>query len=425
MIDANTLIDALYFVYEKEKNNIIEELNTEIAYMYLFNEKYELSHAFDPPWDCSGQVFLTGKKFMEKDYDTVYDFLQELNGQQKASYVSGCGLYAETLENDVNEIIVDMCYDLLKKTIKLLEATNPEYLSTLKTQIIAENGDLFGDGDIYSLIIDSDIVGDEICFDLPSKISDLIIKQKFSEVVNKYKNAAIKKHNKYLVEAQKRAKEEEKARLLAEKTWNKIEKLYKMFFNENIPKYLKKGPEYQQLMLLLQVFDEIPEKEINNVGTKCPHSFSNSVAGELYSFKRTNIIGEIINNYDKTIISDPIYYDSNEKIELYDVKRGKWIIIAHCIEDFGPKVSQILFKHKNYIDVKDTEINTLTGQVWIDTATVGIFFGNVFGKQQQNHTIEIYEHGIYTRTGWGDGCYNVYVKKDKKDQIIAIKIQFL
>ncbi|MFU0783668.1 MAG: hypothetical protein ACFWT2_11390 [Thermoanaerobacterium thermosaccharolyticum] len=179
------------------------------------------------------------KVFMEKDYDIVCDFLQELNGQQKASYISGCGLYAETLEDDINEIIDDMCYDLLKKTIKLLEATNPEYLHSLKTQIIAENGDPFGDGDIYSLIIDSDIVGDEIYFDLPSKISDLIMNQKFSEAINQYKNAAIKEHNKYLAEAQKRAKEEEKARLLAEKTWNKIEKLYKMFFNENIPKYLK------------------------------------------------------------------------------------------------------------------------------------------------------------------------------------------
>lgn len=35
MIDANTLIDALYFLYEKEKNNIIEELNTEITIDFM------------------------------------------------------------------------------------------------------------------------------------------------------------------------------------------------------------------------------------------------------------------------------------------------------------------------------------------------------------------------------------------------------
>ena len=37
----------------------------------------------------------------------------------------------------------------------------------------------------------------------------------------------------------------------------------------------------------------------------------------------------------------------------------------------------------------------------------------------------VLEHGAVSSTGWGDGCYPVFVKKNKTGKVVAVKVKFM
>ncbi|MEW6738016.1 MAG: hypothetical protein AB1489_42460 [Acidobacteriota bacterium] len=116
------------------------------AYAMLYRPKYTLTHDDDPPWDHSGRLYikcLTNpgiqyltpygddmEKFTVANYNKLGDFLSEYTGQSNASFVSGCGLFYQTYEEDLRELVenwIDECllevFSQKRNRVMILQAT--------------------------------------------------------------------------------------------------------------------------------------------------------------------------------------------------------------------------------------------------------------------------------------------------------------
>jgi hypothetical protein len=78
---------------DKWHENKKEEILKEIVEYLENNPKYVIDHSHDPPYDSSGELKRIAEHFLLTLYDTVEDFLEELNGGCEPSYSSGNGWY--------------------------------------------------------------------------------------------------------------------------------------------------------------------------------------------------------------------------------------------------------------------------------------------------------------------------------------------
>lgn len=163
---------------------------------------------------------------------------------------------------------------------------------------------------------------------------------------------------------------------------------------------------------------------------------------------------ETIKLGSKVVVSDPCY------------KLGTWCagVLENvlpgeyncdiCIEDggnWGNRVSHLYVIHKNY-NIRLCEINEEQEfEVGVDSGTAGVFDYDYYAKYHttENTDDNWYEHricnafypgfdsstwnkyvlthdkGFVSQSGYGDGGYNCYVKRNDDGQIIAIMIEYI
>lgn len=76
------------------------EIATWFSYTIQYSTAHKVSYDSDPPWDCSGRTVETGS-FDLSQYKTFKEFQEEYTGNTKASYMSGCGFFHETYEEEL------------------------------------------------------------------------------------------------------------------------------------------------------------------------------------------------------------------------------------------------------------------------------------------------------------------------------------
>lgn len=79
---------------------------------------YEVSHDFDPSWDCSGHLFRTKEKLSISSTKTLEEISDMYNGNTTASYLSGCGLFHDRFIQDVEENVKSFLYDYVDYYIR-------------------------------------------------------------------------------------------------------------------------------------------------------------------------------------------------------------------------------------------------------------------------------------------------------------------
>lgn len=101
-------------------NSYIERL---VAYDVLASDRalYEVDHALDPPWDCSGHLVKSGSYEISEDIH-LKEYLKFYTGASYASYASGCGITHEDnfgwLEDKFIQALFDIQGDVIREEIK-------------------------------------------------------------------------------------------------------------------------------------------------------------------------------------------------------------------------------------------------------------------------------------------------------------------
>lgn len=118
MYDDEVLSKEFKSKFQDNKNMLLNRIYEEIAYLIEYHEKYELSHDFDPPYDCSGHLVRTKTSYNVNDYKNVSEFLEEYNDSQYATYTSGCGLMPVTHYENVESVIIDYTNEITEEMVK-------------------------------------------------------------------------------------------------------------------------------------------------------------------------------------------------------------------------------------------------------------------------------------------------------------------
>lgn len=157
-------------------------------------------------------------------------------------------------------------------------------------------------------------------------------------------------------------------------------------------------------------------------------------------------IGDIHLN-TSVYVSDP-HYDAVTWCQslVNNVKPGKY----HCGLTFKKvnygsisesKVSNLIITHENYADSFSN--NQLSSSIiGVDSGLAGIFdkdyfekyspsvekepwFCNVCKEIENKESIIKDNCCVISRTGYGDGMYKLYVRKNSNDEIISLRIQYI
>jgi len=152
---------------------------------------------------------------------------------------------------------------------------------------------------------------------------------------------------------------------------------------------------------------------------------------------------------DKLVVADPCYIDEGDTIEgllhvglgiVLDECRGTWgaSVVLSDEGDWGQRVSVLRamkYGHFDFISswerVNDNGVDS--GQMFI--GCLGNFpldYDKLLERYQLpngawNNDLDFfaYGEGAVSSTGYGDGCYPVYVKRDIRGNPIAVEVRFL
>jgi hypothetical protein len=150
---------------------------------------------------------------------------------------------------------------------------------------------------------------------------------------------------------------------------------------------------------------------------------------------------------DKIVISDPCYCDfDNPWIKQLKIVPGEYNCFVEYTED-ETRVSSMLLTNKK---TNDKKIDEEIAYVGVDSGTIAIFtlekyeelvkmkknyeekFDEYYLKLTSKTFLEfnecmasVYDNIFVSSTGYGDGDYIVYVKRDKEEHITALKIIFI
>lgn len=150
---------------------------------------------------------------------------------------------------------------------------------------------------------------------------------------------------------------------------------------------------------------------------------------------------------DQIVVSDPCYCDfDNPWIKQLKIVPGEYNCFVDYIED-ETRVSSMLLINKN---TNEKNIDEEIADVGVDSGTMAIFTLDKYielSKIKKTNKEEFYKHSydlsartfveinecmasVYenifiSASGYGDGDYIVYVKRNKEGNIIALKIVFI
>ena len=144
---------------------------------------------------------------------------------------------------------------------------------------------------------------------------------------------------------------------------------------------------------------------------------------------------------DKIIVTDPCYhYNDRGTLVLDNVLAGKYIVSAEVVNNY---ITSLAIAHSNFKnDILESEN---AGYILVDSGQAGFFDFDFFRKNEGGEfgdldsfyglacaiTLSpkqagvIKKRGVVSSSGFGDGCYDVYVSRDEAGKIVAASVFFV
>jgi hypothetical protein len=169
--ELSRLLEALRAELHERYSELRAGVAVWFAYAILYNPKYRISHDLDPPWDNSGQLYIrsmsrsdihyltpgsTDQEGFDLDqYERLNGFLEEYTGQNRASYVSGCGLFYETYDEALSEFIQEWVTSIFVEVFSQ-KPNRDALLAISELADIDTSSAVTNDKDLYWLLDDVD-----------------------------------------------------------------------------------------------------------------------------------------------------------------------------------------------------------------------------------------------------------------------------
>lgn len=148
----------------------------------------------------------------------------------------------------------------------------------------------------------------------------------------------------------------------------------------------------------------------------------------------------------KVIVSDPCYELDTWCQSIVDIKSGNYKINVYYsdLKSWGNRVSCLEIIHEDYNIDEESNWELLSGDIGVDSGQCGFydyekykdligtgecdekdtFYGKACFLTDQDEQYGIFDQGIVSRSGLGDGVYDLFgIKQD--DEIVALKVIFL
>lgn len=157
-------------------------------------------------------------------------------------------------------------------------------------------------------------------------------------------------------------------------------------------------------------------------------------------------LGTFTVSEDKIVVADPSFdYGDGGTLLLKKVLSGKYFagIETTSLKDCGQIVTSLKICHS---DFKNIELKfERCGVIAVDSGQVGFFDKTYFIKNQGGEVGELnslyglscavtsspkqagimQKKGVVSSSGFGDGCYNVFVAKNSANKIVSACIEFI
>ena len=158
------------------------------------------------------------------------------------------------------------------------------------------------------------------------------------------------------------------------------------------------------------------------------------------------MIGSFFITGNKIHVSDPCYdYDCSGAVTLTNVLSGKYLatLVKHNLDIWETRVSRLSIQHEDY---KNIFPDIYSGyEIAVDSGQAGFFdddyyqhnqggeFGDIttlFGlacslTMSKNHGGIMLNKGVVSETGFGDGCYPLFIAKNNEGKVVADSIIFI
>ena len=156
---------------------------------------------------------------------------------------------------------------------------------------------------------------------------------------------------------------------------------------------------------------------------------------------RTIKLGTFNVTEDKIIVADPSYdYGDDETLLLKKVLSGKYFAKVTTTDNL---MTSLKICHSDYKS-SDLEFERF-GIITVESGQAGFFDKNYFVKKQGGEVGDlnsfyglacsitmstkqagvIRKKGVVSSSGFGDGCYNVFVAKNSANRIVSAYIEFI
>ena len=160
----------------------------------------------------------------------------------------------------------------------------------------------------------------------------------------------------------------------------------------------------------------------------------------------TSALGSFLITGNKIHVSDPCYdYACSGAVTLDNVLSGKYLatLVKHNLDIWDTRVCKLTIQHEDY---KDIVPDIFSGyEIAVDSGQAGFFdedyyqhnqggdFGDIsslFGLAcsltlSKNQGGIMLDKGVVSETGFGDGCYPLFIGKNDNDKIVAASICFI
>ena len=144
---------------------------------------------------------------------------------------------------------------------------------------------------------------------------------------------------------------------------------------------------------------------------------------------------------DKIIVADPCYdYGNLGTVTLHNVLAGKYIATAEVVNN---RITALAISHVNFKN--DILKSESVGYISVDSGQVGFFDLDFYRKNEGGEVGDlnsfyglacaitlspkqagvIKKRGVVSSSGFGDGCYDVFVCKNECGKIVAASVFFI
>lgn len=160
----------------------------------------------------------------------------------------------------------------------------------------------------------------------------------------------------------------------------------------------------------------------------------------------TSTLGSFIITGNKIHVSDPCYdYNCPGAVTIDNVLSGRYLatLLKHNLDIWETRVCRLTIEHEDY---KDIVPDIFSGyEIAVDSGQAGFFddyyyqynqggdFGDIntlFGLAcsltlSKNRGGIMLDKGVVSETGFGDGCYPLFIAKNHEGKIVASSIIFI